>query len=335
MSEPAKNPLRLFYCYAHEDKALRDTLDKHLSNLKRRRLVEIWYDRETSPGMEWEHEIDEHLSSADIILLLVSADFLASDYCYGKEMARALQRHEEGTARVIPIILRPVHWEDAPFSKLQVLPTGTKPVTRWMNPDDAYEDIVRSLYGVVKELRTFPKTAEEWFREGDAFRSLGRYEEAIRAFDRAVRLNPNDASAYNNKGEALYELKHYNKAIRAFDEAIRLDLNYADAYNSKGFSLYKLGCYSEAIEVYEEAIQLNLNDANIYRNKGFSLYKLGRYSEAIEAYEEAIRLDPSNVSAYIEKGQTLVGLERYEEAIEAYEGAIRFSPGNSIPLNHA
>ena len=145
MSEPAKNPLKLFYCYAHEDKVLRDTLDSHLSLLKRQKLIEIWYDGKISVGTEWEQEIDKHLRSADIVLLLVSAAFLASDYCYGKEMARALERHKEGTARVVPIILRPVYWEDAPFSKLQVLPSEAKPVTRWINPDDAYEDIARSL----------------------------------------------------------------------------------------------------------------------------------------------------------------------------------------------
>lgn len=152
MSEPAKNPLKLFYCYASEDKELRNTLDRHLSILKHRRLVEIWYDREISPGMEWEHEIDKHLNTADIVLLLVSTAFLASGYCYGKEMALALQRHEEGTARVFPIILQSVYWESAPFSHLQALPTEAKPVTSWRNRDEAYEDIARSLHGIVKEL---------------------------------------------------------------------------------------------------------------------------------------------------------------------------------------
>src|SRR5579859_5716242 len=107
MPEIAKNPLNLFYCYAHEDRALCDTLDRHLSVLKRQKLLETWCDREISPGVEWEHEVEKHLSAADIILFLVSADFLASDYCQSKEIARALQMHKEGTARVVLIILRP------------------------------------------------------------------------------------------------------------------------------------------------------------------------------------------------------------------------------------
>ncbi len=154
MLESATNPLKLFYCYAHEDKALRDKIDNHLSILKHRKLVDIWYDGKISAGAEREHEIDKHLRTADIVLLLVSAAFLASDYCYGKEMKQALKRHEEGMARVIPIILRPVDWKDAPFSKLQVLPTGGMPATKWEDPDEPYEDIARNLRAVVKELQT-------------------------------------------------------------------------------------------------------------------------------------------------------------------------------------
>src|SRR5437762_2567340 len=164
MSEPAKNPLKLFYCYAREDKALCDLLDSHLSVLKRNKLIEIWYDGKISVGTEWEREIDKQLSAADIILLLVSAAFLASDYCYGKEMERALQRHAEGTARVVPILLRPVYWEDAPFSKLQLLPTEAKPVMRWINPDEAYEDIAKNLRVVIKELQASREaSAKGWF----------------------------------------------------------------------------------------------------------------------------------------------------------------------------
>ena len=161
MSEPAKNPLELFCCYAHEDKAQRNALNDHLSILKRQKLIEIWYDGEIGAGMMWEDEIDKHLSSADVVLLLVSAAFLASEYCYSKEMQRALQRHEEGTARVVPIILRPVDWEQAPFGKLQVLPTGAKPVASWRSAADAYTDIAKGLRRVVEDLQASRKAVAE------------------------------------------------------------------------------------------------------------------------------------------------------------------------------
>ena len=152
MTTNSREPLKMFYCYAHEDKILRDQLDAHLSIMKRQKMVEIWYDREIIAGREWEYEIDKHLASAHIILLLVSAWFLASDYCYGIEMQKALQRHQAGMARVVPILLRPVDWEDAPFSYLQILPTGAIPVTRWTDYNDAFEDIAKELRRVAKEL---------------------------------------------------------------------------------------------------------------------------------------------------------------------------------------
>jgi len=152
--EPIK-ALELFCSYSHEDEALLNVLEKHLSTLKRRGYVSTWHDRNISAGKEWESEISSHLNTAHIILLLISADFLASDYCYSIEMKRALERHAAGEARVVPIILRPVHWEDPSLQKLQVLPTNSKPVTTWPMPptyDDAFLDIVRGLEKVVKEL---------------------------------------------------------------------------------------------------------------------------------------------------------------------------------------
>jgi hypothetical protein len=113
-----------------------------------------WYDREIQAGTEWEREIEEHLNTASIILLLVSADFVNSDYCYGVEMQRALEMHAQGRAHVLPILLRPVDWQDAPFARLQLLPTGAKPITRWSDPEEALEDVARHIRAVVTPLRT-------------------------------------------------------------------------------------------------------------------------------------------------------------------------------------
>src|SRR6202045_1561130 len=114
-------PVEVFYSYAHEDEALRAELEKHLSLLRRQGVISGWHDRHIAPGADWAQAIDEHLESAVVILLLVSADFLASDYCYGIEMKRALQRHQTNEAAVIPILLRAVDWNRAPFASLQTL----------------------------------------------------------------------------------------------------------------------------------------------------------------------------------------------------------------------
>lgn len=147
-------PIKIFYCYAHEDRDLRDRIDKHLGVLKRTGQVMGWYDREIQVGTEWEREIEVHLSTASIILLLVSADFVNSDYCYGMEMQKALEMHEKRKAHVLPILLRPVDWQDAPFAKLQILPTGAIPVTEWQNQDKALEDVARQIRTVVNTLRS-------------------------------------------------------------------------------------------------------------------------------------------------------------------------------------
>jgi len=143
----------VLFCYAREDEALRDELEKHLSILKRQGVISGWYDRRISGGREWEGEIDRHLETAQVILLLISPDFLASDYCWDVEMKRAMQRHEAGEARVIPVILRRVDWKKAPFGRLQALPRDAEPVTKWADQDEAFEDIAQGIQVVISELK--------------------------------------------------------------------------------------------------------------------------------------------------------------------------------------
>ena len=109
--------MNVFFSYAHEDEGLRDRLGNHLEILKRSGKIRTWHDREITAGSEWAGAIDDHLEAADIILLLVSPAFIASDYCWDVELRRAMERHEAGTALVIPIILRPIDWHGAYWQK--------------------------------------------------------------------------------------------------------------------------------------------------------------------------------------------------------------------------
>jgi internalin A len=142
--------LRLFYSYSHKDEHLRDELETHLKLLQRQGLIQNWHDRRILPGSDWEDDIDDNLERADIILLLISADFIASDYCYAKEMTRALERHEKGEATVIPIILRDINWQAAPFARLGVLPKDGKAITLWSNRDSAWRDVEMGIRQVVE-----------------------------------------------------------------------------------------------------------------------------------------------------------------------------------------
>ena len=153
MKAASARAFSVFYSYAPEDLALRDALDKHLATLRRNGWIESWSDRDIRAGAEWKQEIDIHLRTADIILLLVSSDFLSSEYCYSLEMQEALRRHEAGEAVVIPILLRPVDWHETPFSSLQVLPGEGKSVTSWSNRDEAFEQIAQGIRRVVTALR--------------------------------------------------------------------------------------------------------------------------------------------------------------------------------------
>src|SRR6266849_11032097 len=143
--------LEIFCCYARKDQPLLLKLKAHLASLEREGSLHIWHDRDISPGTEWEEEINKHLNTSHIILLLISPDFMASEYCYSKEMMRAIERHEREEARVIPILLRPVRWQGAPFSKLQALPDNAQPVTTWRNRDEALLAVAQGIERAVKE----------------------------------------------------------------------------------------------------------------------------------------------------------------------------------------
>jgi hypothetical protein len=140
----------VFVSYAREDEAHLRTLEKHLSLLKRRGLVETWHDRMIGAGDEWAARIDEALDLADVVLLLVSPDFIASEYCVDREMARAMERHDAGEARVVPIFVRHCDWRDAPFARLQGLPRDAVPVTRWSDPDEAWTNVAVGLRAVIE-----------------------------------------------------------------------------------------------------------------------------------------------------------------------------------------
>ncbi len=147
-------PLKLFISYAHEDEHIKNQLDKFLITLKRSNKIEVWQDRQILAGDNWDISIKNELVTADIILLLVSIDFIASDYIWRNELEIAMQRHEKGEARVIPIIARACDWSGMPFRKLQALPTGGIPIENASNLDQVYTDISKQIKAVVEFLGT-------------------------------------------------------------------------------------------------------------------------------------------------------------------------------------
>lgn len=142
-------PVEAFISYCHTDERFRRELDAHLSLLQRQGLVATWHDRMISPGDNWAVRINHALDRCQLVLLLVSADFVRSDYCWGVEMKRALARHEAGTARVVPISVRRCDWTGAPFALFQALPKDAKPVDDWPKRDHAWTDVAKGIRKLV------------------------------------------------------------------------------------------------------------------------------------------------------------------------------------------
>ncbi len=280
-------PVKIFFCYAHEDEQLLNKLKNHLFPLKRAGLIDIWHDRDISAGTDWEQQIKSHLNEAQIILLLVSPDFMFSDYCYGIEMQRALERHNLGEARVVPIILRYCSWQDV-LGKLQALPTDARPIKSWPDLDEALYNVTEGIRKVIQEITpkfsipppvgvpftqpvtqtplptnlpdTSQKTKEQWLEEGDRFGDRKQYSEALAAYEQPIRLDPNYALAYRNKGYILNDLKRHQEALAAYEHSLRLDPNFAHAYYNKGLVLNVLNRKNEAQQAFKKACQLGYSE---------------------------------------------------------------------------
>jgi len=144
--------LNLFISYAHKDEGFKETLEENLSILKRQGLINTWSDRDITPGSNWEDEISENLNTADVIILLISSSFIASDYCYSREVKVAVERHDKNEALVIPLLIRRCSWEDTPFSKIQSIPTDLKPISSWDNVDEGWYDAIEGIKKAIKKL---------------------------------------------------------------------------------------------------------------------------------------------------------------------------------------
>jgi tetratricopeptide (TPR) repeat protein len=272
MTTAAQKPLRVFCSYSRKDEEHLNDLRDWLRGLERQGFIESWHDREIVPGWEWEEAIDKNLRTADMILLLVSTPFMASDYVYEKEIGKAVERHERGEARVIPIIVRPAYWKWATFGRLQALPKDAKPITTWLNRDEAWLDVVEGIQKAVEEL---------WAERQEQFASERYREEEL-----ARRV----AAIYDD-GQQHIDAKEWQQALECFEEIQRLQSNHFEASFGKGVALHSLGRDQEALEAYDKVISLDPDYAEAWLNMGDALDNVERHQEASEAYDKAKSLD--------------------------------------------
>jgi TIR domain-containing protein len=196
---------RVFLSYSHKDEGFRDQLETHLAMLKRQGFVEIWHDRRIVAGERIDEAISANLETADIVLLLVSPDFLASDYCYERETMRAIERHEAGLATVIPIIVRPCDWKDAPFGNLLAAPKDGKPITQWANVDEAFLDVTTAIKGALRQRDPASATAKAAPDRGTSVRATAGGSPDIRSSNLRVAKRFSD----RDKDRFLHEAFEY------------------------------------------------------------------------------------------------------------------------------
>ena len=169
-------------------------------------------------------------------------------------------------------------------------------------------------------------TAKEWVKKGITLGKLGKYEEALDAFNKAIEINPQYDLAWYNKGVTLGELGRQEEALDAYNKAIEIDPQDASAWYNKGVILGELGRQEEALDAYNKAIEIDPQYARAWYNKGVALGELGRHEEALDAFNKAIEIDPQYARAWYNKGVALGILGRYEEVLDAFNKAIEIDP---------
>jgi WD40 repeat protein/predicted negative regulator of RcsB-dependent stress response len=303
-----KKSIEIFFSYAHEDEQLKEELIKHLSEWKRQDLISPWHHRDISAGTEWQREIDTHLRTAQIILLLISPDFMASDYCNSIEVKQAMERYASGDIEIIPILLRPVEWKDAPFGTLPAFPQGSKPVTLWASQDEAFRLVAAQIKTVVENLLVTQSlnAAEEYLQKQ-------QYAEAIDTYRTVIELRPASSAAYHGQGKSFAACKQYEDARKAYNKALSLDNENSTLYLEGGDILCELKQYDRALLAYDRALHLNPQDPSAYIAKGYAYLQLHRYQEALVAYEHALQIRSS--ASYGEKGDALENLRLFKQNI--------------------
>jgi len=234
----------VFFSYSHADEGLRDQLEKQLAMLKRQGVIETWHDRRIGAGQNIDHAIDERINRDEIILLLVSPDFIASDYCYEIEMQRAMERHNLGEAIVIPVILRACDWQPSPFGKLNATPRDGKPITQWADVDEAFLQVAKSVRGA----------AERFLKKEGVSETRSQQSATLKIPPILISNEPRSsnlrlAKSFTQRDKDQFQIEAFDFIARFFDN-----------------SLVELGERNPGIEGSFRRVDANRFFATIYQN---------------------------------------------------------------------
>lgn len=352
-------PLKIFLSYSHHDEKLCARFLVNLGQLKNDGLIEPWTDRKITAGAEWAGAIDDNLNSAQVIILLVSPDFLDSPYCNDVEMNRAMERHQKGEAQVVPLILKKCDWETSRFASLQALPKGAKPVVDWKR-EDGFVDAAKGLRRLIEELcnpapvpvravhmavRRHPwrwaagtvlalallagvwlwSNSRRYLKQGTDLLNIGRYPDAKPALAMAKKLNP--LSTLAGCGLAAVELDGLRSDQSRFTQRLKeANHDYPRCAYLKvlsGDQEYLKGDRKGALDDYQEAVKREPGLAEAYFDIGRIRDLEGDPDGALEPYQKAAALSPT--PAYHNNlGDLYFRRGEYDKAIEEYGQVANF-----------
>lgn len=272
----------LFFSYAHEDESLRDLLEVHLTSLKREGILTTWHDRRIIAGQPLDNAISTNLENADIILLLISPYFIASDYCFDIEMKRAIEKHNEGNAFVIPVILEPCNWHSMPFGNLMAVPKDGKAVSKYPNIHDAFLEITLAVKDAASKLLTKIPTVPFSSSNIDKEKQTKISNSPIRSSNLRIKKEFSDLDKDKFLAEAFTYIANY------FEGSLNeLSIRHTDIETD--FRRVNMNRFSATIYVKgKEASRCNiwLSDGNTYLSG--ILYSIGSFRDG--SYNESLNV---------------------------------------------
>lgn len=262
---------KVFMSYSHKDESLRDELETHLSLLKREGVISTWHDRKILAGDEFESEIDENIEDSDIILLLISPYFIASDYCYDIEMKRALERHKNGDSRVIPIILEHCDWHPAPFGKLLALPKDGNPVTEYPNQNKAFTEIAKGIRRVINEAQSKPSKPDSTFSKNKPQNtSSAKRKDPQRSSNLRVKKR------FTDKEEDDFLIESFEYIYKFFKNSLQ---ELKDRNRFIDYNIERIDSQTFTVKVYKE--EKSINECKIWRSADFGRSQAIFYSNSV------------------------------------------------------
>lgn len=337
--EPKNKKLKLFVSYSHKDEEYRKELETSLALLKRQNIIETWSDRKIMPGQNWRDEISNNLEGADIILFLISPDFIASDYSYEIELQRAIEKHDKQESVLIPIIIRHSSWLNSPVGNFQALPREGKPISSWRDKDEAWLNVYEGIRNIcldfkgklkpkkegVESLKTLKKFQVGFFGETGTGKStlcnaiLG--EDRMRVSDIVpVTRGIESATLIANSKFAL-EILDYPGIGESIEGDKRYEELYKDGFEDLDMIIWVLRSdvrnYSLSQTYLDEIMNLNIN-----KNKEF-----------IIALSMIDRMDISGIWDEVNNSPSRGLLSMIERKTMYVSGILKIPPEKIIPVS--